>query len=179
MDELHGILTTYEMRAVKEKPSKKQATFKASKKTRNRYNKSSNSFDKESNVEESHFMRKLKKGSKEYKGKILLKCFNCGKVGHFSTKYPYAKNESIDDEVDHNIKKRKTYQQKKNYKMGKHDKKNNFHKQKKILNSKEDSISYEEGDECISNSDREDIFFMTIDTKFDAIENEDKGEKWI
>ena len=34
MDELHGILTTYEMRTKQEKQSKKEATFKASKKTR-------------------------------------------------------------------------------------------------------------------------------------------------
>jgi hypothetical protein len=35
MDELHGILMTYEMRTEKENPSKKEASFKASKKTKN------------------------------------------------------------------------------------------------------------------------------------------------
>jgi hypothetical protein len=34
MDELHGIFTTYEMRTKQENPSKKEATFKASKKTK-------------------------------------------------------------------------------------------------------------------------------------------------
>jgi hypothetical protein len=34
MDELHGILTAYEMRTEKENPTWKEATFKASKKTK-------------------------------------------------------------------------------------------------------------------------------------------------
>jgi hypothetical protein len=42
MDELHGILTTYEMRTGKERPSKKETTFKASKKMKNKEHKSSN-----------------------------------------------------------------------------------------------------------------------------------------
>ena len=35
MDELHGILTAYKMRTEQERPSKKEATFKVSKKTKN------------------------------------------------------------------------------------------------------------------------------------------------
>ena len=35
MDELHGILTTYEMRTTQERPSKNEATFKASKVSKN------------------------------------------------------------------------------------------------------------------------------------------------
>ena len=34
MDEIHGILIPYEMRTEKENPSRREATFKASKKTR-------------------------------------------------------------------------------------------------------------------------------------------------
>ena len=34
MDELHGVLTTYEMRTEQENPSRKEATFKVSKKTK-------------------------------------------------------------------------------------------------------------------------------------------------
>lgn len=34
MDELHGILTTYEMRTKQDKPSRKEAAFKVSKKTK-------------------------------------------------------------------------------------------------------------------------------------------------
>jgi hypothetical protein len=40
MDELHGILTAYEMRTEQDNPSKKEATFKASKKTRKNKKKS-------------------------------------------------------------------------------------------------------------------------------------------
>jgi hypothetical protein len=50
-------------------------------------------------------LRKLKNGSRKYKGKLPFKCFNCGKLVHFDVKCPYAKDESSDDEEDHNIKK--------------------------------------------------------------------------
>jgi hypothetical protein len=63
MDELHGILTTYEMRIEQENPSKREATFKASKKTRKRNPRSkpcsSNSHDSY-NEEEANFVRKMK-----------------------------------------------------------------------------------------------------------------------
>ena len=73
MDELHGILVAYEMRIDKENTSKKETSFKASKKTKNGENESSDSSDNESDAMESHFGRKLKKGSKKYKGKLPFK----------------------------------------------------------------------------------------------------------
>ena len=72
--ELHGILTTYEMRTRLNETSKKEGTFKVSSK-----NQSENLDD-----EEALFVSKLKKGTGKYKGKISLKCFNCGRIGHFS-----------------------------------------------------------------------------------------------
>jgi len=39
----------------------------------------------ESDVEEANFIRKLQIGLGKYKGKLLFKCFNCDKVGHFSS----------------------------------------------------------------------------------------------
>ena len=39
MDELHGILTAYEMRVEKENPSKKETTFKVSNRTKNKEHK--------------------------------------------------------------------------------------------------------------------------------------------
>jgi hypothetical protein len=117
------------MRTEKENPSKKEETFKASKKTKNKEHESSDSFDNESDAEEAHFVRKLKKGSGKYKGKLPFKCFNCGKVGHFVDKCPYAKDESSDDEEYHNIKKgRKHHQHKKNHKQDKHEKKKKSYK---------------------------------------------------
>jgi hypothetical protein len=43
MDELHGILTYYEMRKKKENPITKEATFKESKKTKKKDKKNPNS----------------------------------------------------------------------------------------------------------------------------------------
>jgi len=65
IDELHGILMMYEMRTEKEKPSKRETTFKASKKTNIKDHESSNSFENESDAIEAHFMWKLKKGSEK------------------------------------------------------------------------------------------------------------------
>jgi hypothetical protein len=73
MDELHVILTTYEMRTEKENPLNKEASFKSSKNTKNREHESIDSFDNESTAMESHFVRKIKKGSRKYKGKLLFK----------------------------------------------------------------------------------------------------------
>jgi hypothetical protein len=81
----------YEMRTEKEKESKKEENFKSSNNIENKEHKSSDCSSCESDAEEANFVRKLKKGSRKYKGKLPYKCFNCGKVGHFVTKCPYAK----------------------------------------------------------------------------------------
>ena len=83
MDELHGILASYEMRIGQENPSKREASFKVSKESMNNEN-----FSKENNSyeEEAKFIRKHKKGSRKYKGKLPLKCFNCRKIGIFCSK---------------------------------------------------------------------------------------------
>jgi hypothetical protein len=64
MDELHGILTTYEMRIEndkKENPSRNESTFKESKKRKiEEYKTSDNSYN-ELDVEESNFVRKIKR----------------------------------------------------------------------------------------------------------------------
>jgi hypothetical protein len=57
MDELHGILMTYEMRTEKENPLKHESNFKDSKKMNNKENKSSDCSNYESDVEEEHFVR--------------------------------------------------------------------------------------------------------------------------
>jgi hypothetical protein len=111
MDELHGILITYEMRIKQEKSSKRETTFKASKETNNHEHVPNENHSDKSDKEEANFIRKLQKGSGKYKGKLSFKCFNCGKVGNFSSKCPYPKNVDIDDEYTYNhneLKKRKT-----------------------------------------------------------------------
>ena len=70
------------------------------------------------------FVRNIKNRYGKYKGKLPFNCFNCGKVRHFATKYPYEKNESSDDEKYHNVNKGgKHYQNK--HKQDKHEGKKN------------------------------------------------------
>ena len=74
---------------VKIKTESREASFKAEKST-------------ESHMDEleAKFVRRLKTGSGKYKGKLPFKCFNCGKVGHFSAKCPHKRKEksSADEE---------------------------------------------------------------------------------
>ena len=74
MDELHGILIAYAMRIRHQKPSKREATFKASKETKNHEKMPNKIPYNESYEEEANFLRKLKKGTSKYKEKIQLKC---------------------------------------------------------------------------------------------------------
>jgi hypothetical protein len=57
-----------------------------------------------SNKEETNFIKKHKKGRGKYKGNLPFKCFNCGKIGHFSFKYPYPKEKDSDNEEAFNLK---------------------------------------------------------------------------
>jgi hypothetical protein len=171
MDELHGIFTAYEMRTEQENPSKKEATFKASKKTKKKKKHKSKpncscSDDSDEDEEITNFVRKLKRGTDKYKGMLPLKCFNCGKIGHFANKCPYAKKSDSDEEED--PKKEKKYQ--KGNKKG--DKRKAF---KKNLYSREDSSSSDEDDE--SDSDSERVLFMATKTKKRTPESdEEEGE---
>jgi hypothetical protein len=92
MDELHGILTAYEMRTEQENPNIKEASFKASKSSKQRGKKkekehSSNSDISEYDEEVANFVRRLKKGTNgRYRCKLPLICFDCDGIGHFSKK---------------------------------------------------------------------------------------------
>jgi hypothetical protein len=98
VDQLHGVFTVYEMRRGSDKSSKRETTFKAYK-TKMRQEKNTNDeLSYISDEEIANFIKKLKKGTGKYKGKIHLICFNCGKIGHFSNKCPYSKHEESDDE---------------------------------------------------------------------------------
>jgi hypothetical protein len=138
MDELHGILTTYEMRTEQDNPVMKEATFKASKKTKKKDKQNPKSYcscndDSEEDEEVANFVRRLKKGTDKYKGKLPLICFNCDGVGHFSNKCPYKKKKRNEEEDD--PKKKKQIQK------GRRNKNKFF---KKSLCTKEDSSSSDE-----------------------------------
>ena len=68
IDQLLGILTSYEIRIVKQKSTTREASFKSDK-----------NIDSEMDVAEEKFVRRLKKGSGKYKGNMP---FKCGKIGH-------------------------------------------------------------------------------------------------
>jgi hypothetical protein len=46
----------------------------------------------------SNFIRKLKKGTKKYKGMIPFKSYNCHKIGHFENKFHNVKSDSDEEE---------------------------------------------------------------------------------
>jgi hypothetical protein len=95
IDQLLGTLTAYEMRINRDKSSTREASFKADKNT-----------DLEFDDIEAKFVRRLKKGSRKYQGKLPFKCFNCGKIGHFSSKCPHQKkDQKSDDEKKYKYKK--------------------------------------------------------------------------
>lgn len=96
-------------------------------------------------------MRKLKIRFGKYRGKLPLKCFNCGKIKHFDAKCPYAKCEENDDEEEHENRS-KSYI----HRRGKYSKKNGFY-------SKEDNISLKDNDKCASNINKEEIRFIATD----------------
>ena len=80
-DQLLGTLIAYEMRIVKDKPTSREASFKADKNE-----------DSEPDEIEAKFVR-LKKGSGKYQGKFPFKWFNCGRIDHFASKCPHKKRD--------------------------------------------------------------------------------------
>lgn len=83
MEEFFGSLTSYEMRNEVQILHKRESTFKV-------VNKEEASDSHSDSEEEENFVRKLKKGLSKYKGKLQFKCFNCGRISHYTSKCPFG-----------------------------------------------------------------------------------------
>jgi hypothetical protein len=122
---LLGTLTAYEMRIVKYKPTSREASFKTDKNE-----------DSEPDEIEEKFVKRLKKGSGKYKGKLTFKCFNYGRIGHFANKCPHkGKDQTCDDEEK--------------YKHRNFFKEKNFKKKSLCVNNDDDPSDDEENDSSI------------------------------
>ena len=171
MDELHGTLTTYEMRTEEEDSLGKEATFKAFNKrgTSKPKPKSKDSNDDESdNKEEANFVRNLKRGTCKDEGKLPLKCFECGKIGHFASKCPYAKDQNSD--YENSYQKNKSSQKYKKANNGRSAKSRNLYSKEKNNSSDDDSDS---------DNDFKKVLFLAMHAKevtIDHDESEEEGE---
>ena len=165
MDTLSGILTAYEMRISGETSSRKEAAFKAAKKEKKKKEEEVNHSEKsEEDEEEANFVKSLRKGTGRYKGKLPLKCFGCGRIGHFASKCPYSKNSDNEEESS---KKPKQYKNK--YK--KSFNRRTF-KKKSLFTKEESDIS--DSDESDDQSDEN--LFMALENQKDQSEEEEDGE---
>jgi hypothetical protein len=140
-DKILGTLTAYEMRIFKDKPTSREASFKEDKHE-----------DSEPNEIETKFVKRLKKGSGKYKGKLPFKCFNCGKIANFTNKCPHKINDqTCDDEEKH---KHKNF-----------FKENNFKKKSLCVNNDDDPSDDEDNDSSIE--DKLNDFILMAKEEYD------------
>ena len=77
-------------------PKQKEASFKETKQKHQNIEEHvccSSELDV-SKDELANFVNNFSRGTWRYKGKLPLKCFNCGKIGHFAAKCPMRRNKS-------------------------------------------------------------------------------------
>lgn len=165
MDELQGILTAYEMRTSNEYPTKKEATFNAAKKDKKKVElEVKNHENSEEDFEEANFVKNLKRGTRKYKGKLPLKCFNCGRIGNFASKCLFNKHfdgeeESNGKAKDYKKKYRKSFQR------------NSYKNKSLFIKDDSDSSNTDENDE-----ESNIRLFMTIENQNNEFTEEEEGE---
>ena len=138
-DQLLGTFTTYEMRIVKDRPTSREASFRAEKNE-----------DSEPNEIEEKFVKRLKKGAGKYKRKLPFKCFNCGRIGNFANKCPHkGKDQTCDNEEK--------------YRHGNFFKENNFKKKSLCANNDDDPSDDEDNDSSIEDKLNEFILMAKED----------------
>jgi hypothetical protein len=153
------------MRTEQENPDVKEASFKASKRSKQKKKEQeeySNNNDVSKDDEEvANFVKILNKGTDgRYRGKLPLIFFNCDGIGHFTNKCPHKKK--INDEG---------YSKGKHTYKGKRTIKKDFNKS---LCIKED-ISSSDEDEISGNETRR-VLFMAVND-FDKEESEEEYEE--
>ncbi|XP_059068956.1 uncharacterized protein LOC131859344 [Cryptomeria japonica] len=136
LDDLQGSLIDFEMRTSKVdngRSSLKETTFKREKKE---------DLDSESELSDSLEALLVRKLKKKYRRKLLVKCFNCGKVGHFATQCSHADQNNDDDQNEKHYEK-KIFSPKKKFNF------NDFKKKKSLFNKKDfdDELDDSLGDE--------------------------------
>ena len=140
------------MRTEQENPYVKEATFKASKiskqKKKEQEEYSSSSDASEDDEEVANFVKRVnKETSGRYRGKLPLICFDCDGIGHFANKCPHKKKRNDEG-----------YSKGKHTYKGKRTTKKVF---KKNFCTKEDISSSDEDE--VSDSETGRVLFMVVE----------------
>ncbi|XP_043717565.1 uncharacterized protein LOC122665478 [Telopea speciosissima] len=164
LDELHGILTAYEMKMVKPKSTEKEATFKVMKKLKIKQENDNEDYDDELIA---YLARKFKNDKGKYKGKLSLKCFNCGGIGHFASKCP-KKGKTVESDDEDTQPSKNSFKKKKLI-----SKKNDTFKKKSSMTKEDDTFS----EELIEVEDSDDELMFMVLASNDHQEEEEKSDK--